>query len=286
LILDARNGTDLAAAVVVRREGDADCGDAAADEAYDALGVAYDFFYGVYGVDSIDGEGGEMRAVVHFGTNFQNLFWNGTEIVYGDGDGQIFRRFTYGLDATARDFALAVMQHVRPLEFRGQPGALVTSIADVFGVLVKQYRRGESVAEADWMLGDAMFHPRPGIRGMRSLAQPGTAYDDDLLGRDQQPAHMRDFVRLPNTPENDNGGVHVNCGIPNHAFYLVAVALGGNAWETAGRIWFDAVHDPKLTERSGFQGFAGATVRAAGEYAEEVRAAWHEVGVAVRVAAR
>ncbi|MGZ4508539.1 MAG: M4 family metallopeptidase [Blastococcus sp.] len=286
LILDALHSTSLTGLAVVRREGEPDCGDPAADEAYDALGVSYDFFYGVLGLDSYDGKGAELRGVVHYGTNYQNVFWNGQQLVYGDGDDEIFRRFTYALDATARDVMLAAMQHIRPLEFRGQPGALLTSIADVFGVLVKQFRREESVERADWLLGAEMFHPRPGIRGLRSLAEPGTAFDDDLLGKDRQPAHMRDFVRLPNTPENDNGGVHVNCGIPNRAFYLAAAAIGGYAWEGAGRIWFQAVRDPKLTERSGFQSFAGATVRAAGEHEEEVRAAWHEVGVSVRSAAR
>ena len=93
---------------------------------------------------------------------------------------------------------------------------------------------------------------------------------------------MNDYVRT----EDDNGGVHLNCGIPNHAFYLVATALGGNAWETAARIWFDAVHDPKLTDRSGFRAFAAATIRAAGEHAGDVRAAWREVGVSPRTETR
>jgi hypothetical protein len=282
LILDARSSTSLSGLAVVRREGDPDCGDPAADEAYEALGVSYDFFYGVFGLDSYDGKGAELKGVVHYGTNYQNLFWDGQQIVYGDGDDEIFRRFTYGLDATARDVMLAAMQQILPLEFRGQPGALLTSIADVFGVLVKQFRREEPAEQADWLLGDEMFHSRPGIRGLRSLAEPGTAFDDELLGKDQQPAHMRDFVRLPNTPENDNGGVHVNCGIPNRAFYLAATAIGGYAWEGAGRIWFQAVHDPKLTTASGFRGFAAATVRAAGSHAPAVKAAWDAVGVTAR----
>jgi hypothetical protein len=279
LIADARHSTSLTGLAVVRREGEPNCGDPAADEAYEALGVSYDFFYGVLGLDSYDGRGAELKGVVHYGTNYQNLFWDGQQIVYGDGDDEIFRRFTYGLDATARDVMMAAMQHILPLEFRGQPGALLTSIADVFGVLVKQFRLEQTVEQADWLLGAEMFHSRPGIRGLRSLAEPGTAFDDDLLGKDQQPAHMRDFVRLPNTSENDNGGVHLNCGIPNRAFYLAATAIGGYAWEGAAPIWFQAVHDPKLTKASGFRGFAAATVRAAGSHAADVKSAWDAVGV-------
>jgi Zn-dependent metalloprotease len=126
-----------------------------------------------------------------------------------------------------------LLQQILPLGFSRQPGALLTSIADVFGVPVNQFRREESVGTSDWLLGDAMFHPRPGIDGVRSLVEPGTAFDDEVLGKDQQPAHRRDFVRLPDT--NDNGGVHLDCEIPNHALYLAAMAIGGYAWE-AGRI--------------------------------------------------
>jgi len=271
-VLDARQGTDVSAAVVVRREGDRDTGDAAADEAYEALGVTYDFFLSTYGLDSYDGDGAELRGVVHYGQRWANGAWDGRQLLYGDGDEKIFRRFTYGLDMTAHEFSTAAVSRIRPLVFEKEPGALLTSLGDVFGVLVKQYREQQTAEEANWLLGDTLLVPRPGIRGRRSLKDPGTAYDDELLGRDPQPAHMKDYVHGDNE-------VHVNGGIPNRAFYLVATTLGGPAWETAGRIWWAAVQDRELTDRSTFEAFADATVRAAAEHAGVVFDAWRQVGV-------
>ena len=91
------------------------------------------------------------------------------------------------------------------------------------------------------------------------MKAPGTAYDDPVLGKDPQPAHMKDYVRTT----DDNGGVHINSGIPNHAFYLAAIAIGGNAWEAAGRIWYETLRDPKLKANANFAAFARLTVKTA-----------------------
>ena len=114
------------------------------------------------------------------------------------------------------------------------------------------------------------------------MKAPGTAYDDDVLGRDPQPAHMRDYVAT----SEDNGGVHINSGIPNKAFELVATALGGHAWERAGRIWYLTVTGGTLSRTADFAAFAAATAQTAqreyGEDSEEVaavRTAWGAVGV-------
>jgi Zn-dependent metalloprotease len=123
-----------------------------------------------------------------------------------------------------------------------------------------------------------------GVHGkaLRSMAEPGTAFDDPVLGKDSQPATMDDYVRTV----DDNGGVHTNSGIPNRAFYLVATKLGGNAWERAGRIWYDSVRDPTLSRTSSFRRFAALTERVAkrlygdgGDEAKAVADAWKEVGV-------
>jgi Zn-dependent metalloprotease len=66
------------------------------------------------------------------------------------------------------------------------------------------------------------------------MAAPGTAYDDPILGRDPQPSHMRDYVHTV----EDNGGVHINSGILNHAFYRAATAIGGKTWHVLGKIWY------------------------------------------------
>jgi Zn-dependent metalloprotease len=113
------------------------------------------------------------------------------------------------------------------------------------------------------------------------MKAPGTAYDDPVLGKDPQPAHMRDYVDT----SDDDGGVHINSGIPNRAFYLVAAAIGGNAWESAGKSWYDALRD-LLRKTSTFADAARLTAQAAVNVfgtgsAEEraVKASWHSVGL-------
>ena len=92
------------------------------------------------------------------------------------------------------------------------------------------------------------------------MKAPGTAYDDPRLGgKDPQPAHMDGYVDTT----DDNGGVHINSGIPNHAFYLAATALGGHSWERAGRIWYEALLDPRTTATTQFADFARTTVQVA-----------------------
>jgi Zn-dependent metalloprotease len=113
------------------------------------------------------------------------------------------------------------------------------------------------------------------------MKEPGTAYEGD-----SQPAHMDDYVDLPNDndPRNDNGGVHINSGIPNRAFYLAAAAIGGNAWEKAGRVWYAALTEG-LEPDSDFNAAAGATAEAAGQLFgsgaehDAVENAWRQVGV-------
>lgn len=103
------------------------------------------------------------------------------------------------------------------------------SFSDIFGSLVKQQVLGQTAEEADWLIGEGIFTSKVKGSALRSLKAPGTAYDDPVLGKDSQPSDMSRFVQT----NDDNGGVHTNSGIPNHAFYLAAVAIGGNAWEGA-----------------------------------------------------
>jgi Zn-dependent metalloprotease len=246
------------------------------DEAYDGLGISYDFFRTVFGWDFHAHYGTPMRAVVHYGESYNNMFWDGTQFIYGDGDGELFYRFTRSLEVTGHEVALGAVQSRLQLPFRNQPGALLHSLADVFGVLVRQYHLDQSVDQADWLVGDGLFVPRPGVHALRSISQPGTGYQgDQVLGDDPQPDHMSRYVRT----EQDQGGVHINSGIPNRAFYLAAVAIGGKAWEGAGAIWWQALADSELNARSGFRAFAGATVRAAGTHVDAVADAWRQVGV-------
>jgi len=119
--------------------------------------------------------------------------------------------------------------------------------------------------------------------GIRSMKAPGTAYDDPVLGKDPQPAHMKDYVNTI----SDNGGVHINSGIPNHAFYVTALELGGNAWSKAGQIWYVTLKD-RLDGNSKFQDCANLTYQVSGELygagsieQQAVQKGWAAVGLTV-----
>ena len=201
--------------------------------------------------------------------------------IEGAVNGEVFSGFTGSLTVIAHELAHGVIEDEGGLLYRGQSGALNESFADVVGALAEQHHLGQTADQASWLIGEGIFTDAVEGRALRSMAAPGTAYDDDVLGRDPQPAHMRDFV----VTRDDNGGVHINSGIPNHAFYLLATALGGYAWERAGLIWYRTLSGA-LPSTADFSTFANATLAAAAaEYGEEseevaaVRAAWTSVGV-------
>ena len=267
----------------VRGQDEDASGDTAVDEAYDGADKTYDFYKEVLDRDSIDGEGMEIVSTVHYGVSFDNAFWNGVQMAYGDGSGRVFVEggLTKAVDVIGHEITHGVTQYTAGLEYSSQPGALNESFSDVLGSLVKQYALGQTAEEADWLLGAGILVPELG-KALRSMSEPGTAHEGD-----RQPGHMDDYVDLPsdNDPRNDNGGVHINSGIPNRAFYLAATTLGGHAWEKVGRIWYATLAE-RLERRSQFTDAAQATIDAAGELFESggpeqeaVAGAWREVGV-------
>jgi Zn-dependent metalloprotease len=273
----AGNGTDLPGELV-RAAGDPASGDQAVDEAYAGVEASLALFGEVYGRDSYDGNGAPVIATVHYEKDYDNAFWDGQQLVFGDGDGTVFERFTKPVDVLAHELSHAVTQFTANLTYEGQSGALNESVSDVFGACLKQRLANESAADADWLIGEGIF--RPGIQGraLRSMKEPGTAYDDPALGKDPQVATMDDFV----VTADDNGGVHTNSGIPNKAFYLAATGMGGSSWDGAGKVWYAALTSG-LAADTDFAGFAAATVAAAGQVSAEaeqaVTKAWADVGV-------
>jgi Zn-dependent metalloprotease len=270
----------------VRSEGQEPGQDASVNRAYAGLGATFDLFLKVYGRDSIDGAGLPLDATVHYGEQYDNAFWNGEQMVFGDGDGEVFLDFTIPVDVIGHELAHGVTQYTANLEYYGQSGALNESVSDVFGSLIKQYTKGETAAEADWLIGAGLLAPRVTGKALRSMKEPGSAYDDDVLGKDPQPGSMDDYVDT----RQDNGGVHINSGIPNRAFHLAATALGGHAWEKAGQVWYDVLTGGDLKTDAEFADFARLTLKAAatrfgeGEEAQAVEKAWLEVGVLSREA--
>jgi Zn-dependent metalloprotease len=288
IVYDAKNGSSLPG-TIVRREGEAATADVTVNEAYDGSGVTYDLFNDVYQRNSIDGSGMRLDSTVHYRTGYDNAFWNGEQMVYGDGDEnlpedeRLFNRFTIAMDIVGHELTHGVTQFEAKLTYFQQPGALNESMSDVFGSLVKQYRLAQTAAEADWIIGAGLLTANVNGVGIRSMKAPGTAYDDPVLGKDPQPGHMKDYVNTI----SDNGGVHINSGIPNRAFYVTALELGGHAWEKAGQIWYVTLKD-KLTATSNFQDCANLTYQVAGELygaggieQQAVQKGWSEVGLTV-----
>jgi Zn-dependent metalloprotease len=280
-VYDAKNTQNLPGSPA-RFEGEKASQDVAVNEAYDGLGATYDFFWQVLRRHSIDDRGLPLEATVHFGRQYDNAFWNGNQMVFGDGDGDLFNRFTIALDVIAHELTHGVTELEAALSYSYESGALNESLSDVFGVLVKQHSLKQTADKADWLIGAGLFTKKVKGKALRSMSAPGTAYDDPVLGKDPQPDNYADFVRT----QADNGGVHINSGIPNRAFHLVAVRLGGYAWEEAGRIWYETLRDRDLRPNATFLQFAQLTARNAvrlfgqnSTQAAAVNAAWAEVGV-------
>ncbi len=251
---------------VVRRAGDPDAGDPAVDEAALGISGALALFEEVYGRSSYDGAGAPVSLTVHYQRDYANAFWDGTQLVFGDGDGEIFDRFTKPVDVLGHELAHAVTERSAGLVYQGQPGALNESLSDVFASCLKQRLLGQLAADGDWLIGAGLFLPGVQARALRDMAAPGTAYDDPRLGKDPQPAHLDDYVEGP----DDNGGVHLNSGIPNRAFHLAAVGIGGSSCEGAGRVWYDALVSDRVGPDTDFAGFAAATIALAGPHVEAV----------------
>ncbi len=258
-------------------------GDVEANEAYHGCGGTYDFYDEVFDRRSIDNRGMRLDSTVHYGERFSNALWNGEQMIYGDGDGEIFNRFTASIEVIGHELTHGVTQYTAKLDYSGQTGALNEHISDAFGIMVKQWLLGLSVKESDWLIGAELFTPNVNAIAVRSMSEPGTAYDDPILGRDPQPAHMDDYVET----DEDNGGVHINSGILNRAFYLAAREVGGYAWEIVGYLWYVALTE-RLRPDADFRDFARATTDVAGErYGMGgavqciVRDAWEAVGLQV-----
>lgn len=283
-VYDANHQRTLPGKLVMSEGGERGT-DSEVNEAFDGSGTVFDFYQTVFDRTSIDGKGMPIDASVHYGRRFDNAMWNGEQMVYGDGDGKLFNRFTASIDVIGHELTHGVTQYSAGLGYSGQTGALNEHLSDAFGIMMKQWALGQSAADSDWLIGAGLL--APGVKGkaIRSMAAPGTAYDDPRLGRDPQPAHMRDYVRTT----ADGGGVHINSGIPNHAFYLAAIAIGGETWPVLGRVWYETL-TKHLAANAQFRDFAQATVSVAGQLfgaggtvQRAIATAWSKVGLTVRL---
>jgi Zn-dependent metalloprotease len=262
---------------IVRKEGHDAVGDPAIDNLYDYTGLVFQYLkdLGRYG---IDGRSPVIEASGHYGRGYDNAFWDGNSFQCGDGDGRIFNAFDE-LSIVVHECFHGVTGTTAGLVYYGQSGALNESASDCFAQVIRALYLGLGLDDPRaWLIGETLL--APGVRGraLRDMANPGTAYDDPILGRDDQPGNMADYCE----DKGDNGGVHRNSGIPNLAFVKVAQALGDIG--KAGRILYGTLKSDDVPENCTFEKWARAQIDVAGELygadaAKVVVKAWSDVGV-------
>lgn len=257
-----------------RGEGAAATGDKDVDAAYDYAGKLRQFMKDVLGINSIDKKGMSLHQTVHYGKNYANAFWNGQEMAYGDGDGKAFGHFAQDATVIHHELGHGMVQHHNKnggLNYYGESGALNESFADINAVTMLQYMSDTSVGASTrdmWLIGAKCMIPYTDNNGvkqypaLRSFLDEKAYKDHPLMGTDRQPKYMKDKY----TGNGDNGGVHINSGITNYAFYLASKAIGGKVWETTYQIWYKALEG--VPSNCTFNQWALATVDAAVKMAQ------------------
>jgi Zn-dependent metalloprotease len=264
-----------------RFEGDKAVSDNIVNDAYEFHGKMRDFLMQVFKRNSIDGLGMNLVGTVHYGKGYNNAFWNSMQMTYGDGDQIIFALFVL-IDVIGHEMFHGVTEHTSGLEYSGESGALNESMSDVFGVSLRQWARNLDVTQDSWLVGPGIFTSKVNGKALRSMTAPGTAYDDAKLGKDPQPDHYSKLY----TGSSDNGGVHINSGIPNKAYADFAIAIGGHCWDVALPVWFESnCGTNRIDSNADFAAFAAKTVdnctKMFPQHVQALKAAWNGVGVTV-----
>ena len=273
-------GTLLTSTTSSSWDQSASSGPGAAVDAHYYAGMVYDYYKTEHGRKGIDGNDGSLVSVVHFNENYLNALWDGTEMVYGDGDGTNARALSASLDVVGHELTHGVTENTSKLVYQKQAGAINESISDIFGSIIEHYVKPDE--KNNYLLGENVFLSG---KPFRDLAHPG----DPSLDL-PQPAHLSKFL---NTTQ-DNGGVHINSGIPNNAFYLMTKGgtndvsnvdvASGLGWERSAQLWYKT-ETQYLTSNATFSGLANGTLSAASElkYTQNqkniIECAWIAVGV-------
>ncbi|MBA0048902.1 M4 family metallopeptidase [Mycobacteroides sp. LB1] len=271
-VFDCRQTTSLPGVAVAEP---ATSDDATARRAFTETAAVVRFYRECFGRNSVDNAGMTLVSSIHYGVKYTNAFWNGSQMAYGDGDGQLFLDFTKANDVIGHELTHGVTQFTAGLNYENEAGALNESVSDVFGSMFRQWQAEQTADKADWLIGKDILGPRALDKGytcLRDLADPGAGH---CLS--PQPAHYRDYV-----PGSDP---HDGSGIPNHAFYLAATKHGSASWEAVGTVWYDALTSPKARKNMTFKVFAKLTRQIAaarpsvGSPATAIDEAWAEVGL-------
>lgn len=260
---------------LLRSEGDPAADDSLVNLAYRDLGTAFRYLTRVHGRNSHDGKGAAQRGVVHYRRNWMNAAWNGSELLFGDGGQALFHPFPEARSVTYHEYGHAIAGSMVGLRYQGQSGALAEHLADAVAAAVMQWEDKTTPADASWLIGQDLLTKEVSGMGIRDMMNPGTAYNDDRLGEDPQPAHMDNYINT----DRDNGGVHLNSGVPNRMFALAAVSIGQPVWETLMPIWFAALASGELGRDATFAQFTHVAIEHAEKYSPHIEEAAGKVGV-------
>jgi Zn-dependent metalloprotease len=272
-VYDCNHGQTLPGGLVTNPAGSAD---ATAKRAFvETTGVAA-FYSQVFGRNSIDGAGMGMISSIHYGTDYNNAFWNGSQMTYGDGDGAVFVDFTNGNDVIGHELTHGVTQHSLQLNYTNEAGGLNESLSDCFGSMFRQWQAKQNVNQADWLIGKDIMGPdalQKGLTCLRDMANPAAKH---CLA--PQPTKYSQYM-----PGMDP---HESSGIPNLAFYTIAMAVGGNSWDKVGQIWYKSMTGFGPSPNMKMKAFANRTRAVAAQLnpgnaalAGAVDAGWKKVGL-------
>ena len=250
--------------------------DATSKNVFSTTTAVAEFYRTAFGRNSVDNAGMSLLSSVHFSVKYNNAFWNGAQMTYGDGDGSIFVDFSRGNDVIGHELTHGVTQFTLQLGYTNEAGGLNESLSDVFGSMFRQWQAKQTAAEADWLIGRDIMGPAAIARGytcLRDMASPAAKH---CLA--PQPDHFKKY-KAGMDP-------HSSSGIPNLAFFKAATAIGGHSWETAGKIWYAALSGsgPKPSMKmSAFakqtRTLASSNFPAQPSVAKAVDTAWKAVGL-------
>lgn len=234
------------------------------------------FYKSIFNRNSVDNNGMGIFTSIHYGNSYCNAYWNGSQMVIGDGDGEIFTDFAFSDDVLVHELTHGVTQYTLGLGFTGEPGALNESLSDIFSAVYRQWRLRQSSQLADWTIGSTVLGQsarKMGYTCLRSLSEP-----DSPTSLMRLPGHMRDW--------DPNGDPHINSGIPSQAFYRAAMQVGGNTWDRVALIWYSAMANGRRQPNMTFAEFASATItrasalfRSNAAVPKSIENSWRQVGV-------
>jgi Zn-dependent metalloprotease len=213
------------------------------------------FYSKVFGRNSIDGSGMTLLSSIHYGISYNNAFWNGAQMSYGDGDGAIFVDFSKGNDVICHELTHGVTQHSLQLDYVNEAGGLNESLSDCFGSMFRQWEAKQDVNQADWLIGKDIIGPTAAARGytcLRDMADPDAQH---CLA--PQPTQYSQYQ-----PGMDP---HYSSGIPSLAFSTICKAVGGNSWDKVGQIWYNVLTGSGAKPQMTMKDFADRTRAAAGQ---------------------